>query len=128
MQLQSCVLSNLLCFSRREVAARRYHGFQLCYQLWYLLDRRFLFIGILVCYLMASFTVIHFFYGRQRTLSWEHLKRSILSRVLCLLYKTNCSHPLYQADCGYLKKHLNGTVCIRGKQLSIVNCLFVPQN
>ena len=79
------------------VSARRYHSFQLNYQLWYLLDCRHLFIRRLVCFLMTSFTVIHFFYGTV-IIPREYFKKSILSRALRLVYNTNCSHPLYQAD------------------------------
>ena len=55
------ILSNLPCFFRMEVPARRYHSFQLNYQLWCLLGCRHAFIQRLVCYLMTSFTATHFF-------------------------------------------------------------------
>ena len=62
-QLQPSILSNLPCFFRIEVQARRYHSFQLNYQLWYLLGCRHVFIRRWVCCLMTSFTTIHALYG-----------------------------------------------------------------
>ena len=90
---------------------------------------RYAFIGRLVCYLMTSFIAIHFFYGTH-IISPEHLKRSILSRVLCLLYKTNCSHPLYKVSCGKYKAIKGYCVYLRKTiaALLFLKYLFVPQN
>ena len=81
-QLQPYILSNLPCFFRIEVPARRYHSFQLNYQLWYRLSCRHTFIRRWVCCLMTSFTTIHFFYGTVIT-PREYFNQSILSSALC---------------------------------------------
>ena len=80
--MQPYILSNLPCLWRIEVPARRYHSFQLNYQLWYLLGCRHAFIRRWVCCLMKSITNIHFLYGTV-IIPRENFKQSILSRALC---------------------------------------------
>ena len=45
------------------------------------------------CYLATQIPAIHFFCGTV-IVSWEHLKRSIISRALCLFRNTYCKHLL----------------------------------
>ena len=80
--MQPYILSSLPCLWRIEVPARRYHSFQLNYQLWYLLGCRHAFIRRWVCCLMTSFTAINFLYGTV-IIPRVYLKQSILSRALC---------------------------------------------
>ena len=69
-QLQQCILSNLPCFFRIEVLARRYHSFQFNYQLGYLLGCR------------------HVFIQSESVFWWRHLQPPIFSMVL-LLFRGN---------------------------------------
>ena len=85
-QLRSRILSNLLCFCRTRVIARRYHSYSL-----YLLDLRNVYIA-----------AIHFFCGSVI------IHRSFWSvpyvKTLWFYHNTFCNHPLQQVFVVDLRK------------------------
>ena len=57
----------------------------------------------IVCYLMKSVAIIHFFYDTI-IISREHLRWFILLRVLYFVHNSNCSHLFCLTDYGWFKK------------------------
>ena len=76
----------LTLFFRQEIAAMRYYSLQLNYQLWYLLGCRHVFIRIILCYLITSFTSIHFF--MVLLLFHGNTLRNLFCQGLCVYFKT----------------------------------------
>ena len=107
---------------------RRYHSFQVSYQLISPWSHVCIYCKISLLFDGIIYNHLIFLYGTD-IISQDHLKRSSLSRVLCLLYKTNCSHPLHQVDCGYLKNILRALSVFQESNCSstFLKCLYIPQ-
>ena len=70
-----------------KVPAKKYHSFQLNYQLWFLLGWRHVFIQRLVCYLMTSFTAIPFCYVTVMLHLWRFFSNKFGTKIIQLWVK-----------------------------------------
>ena len=100
--MQPYILSNLPCFFRIEVPARRYHSFQLNYQLWYLLSCSHVLIRRWVCCLMTSFKTIHFLYGTIIILG--NTLSSPICQGRCVFFKAPIAVVHYIKRTGFTSK------------------------
>ena len=93
-------------FFQNGSSSKEYHSFKLNYQLWYLLGCRHIFIGRLLCYLMTSFTAIHFFYGT--VIIPRNILRHPFCQGHCVYFKTQIAAIRYMKLTGFTSATFEG--------------------